>query len=424
MYLRPTDVGWRAGWRYGGILATTSVVARSAGSGQTGSSFYAPLVIAQRAGGRRAFGYAHIAGLAATCSYASYTRRTGQLSGALFTFLRTMRLDALDDTSDDTMILRSHTILRMVVVVTAASAIAVRRPLSFESVARHIFGAGIVGRQIDLSLDLVDYVLLLDKIVVRSSERFSNQSGLLCEMEKVYRIRTKRKVCLSVWAKFLSQLYSQSMNLLPHNDNVCNWSGSQLVNTSARCAKRKMLHDVNCKARIRFVLSCPNTEYSCRIRATAYNAQDNYTGMSVVRVIVHHISLYTKLCLHALTRLTLHLRLAHLIELYKSIHRNSPTCSNLMQYIRSRLEFSEPFPPLYRLSDRLYFKLYLPISRSTSEQPQHRYNLHKTLWSYKVSANFEIYSYRVYRHRMRGSTIVNVIAQQPFDPATRRCEEK
>lgn len=61
------------------------------------------------------------------------------------------------------------------------------------------------------------------------------------------------------------------------------------------------------------------------------------------------------------------------------------------------------------------------FSRSTSEQPQHRYNLHKTLWQREVSANFEIYSHRVYRHRAKGSAIVNVIAQQPpFHPTTLR----
>ncbi|KYM75578.1 Alkaline phosphatase, tissue-nonspecific isozyme [Atta colombica] len=35
----------------------------------------------------------------------------------------------------------------------------------------------------------------------------------------------------------------------------------------------------------------------------------------------------------------------------KFVCLNSPTWSNLMQYIRSRLEFSEPFPQLYCLSD-------------------------------------------------------------------------
>lgn len=74
-----------------------------------GPRFYAPLVIARRAGCRRAFGCAHIASPAATSSHA---RRAGQLSGTLFTFSRTARLDALGDTSDDTMIHRSRTILR------------------------------------------------------------------------------------------------------------------------------------------------------------------------------------------------------------------------------------------------------------------------------------------------------------------------
>jgi len=92
--------GWRASSR-----------GRSGGRGRLDrSSFYVPLVIARRAGCRRVFGYAHIAGLATTCSH---TRRVSQLSGALFTSSRTMRLDALSDTSDDTMIFRSpHTILR------------------------------------------------------------------------------------------------------------------------------------------------------------------------------------------------------------------------------------------------------------------------------------------------------------------------
>lgn len=69
----------------------------------------------------------------------------------------------------------------------------------------------------------------------------------------------------------------------------------------------------------------------------------------------------------------------------------------------------------------LAVRLYLSISRSTSEQPQRRYNLHKTLRPYEVSANFEIYSHRVYRHRAKGSAIVNVIAlQPPFDSVTLR----
>lgn len=67
----------------------------------------------------------------------------------------------------------------------------------------------------------------------------------------------------------------------------------------------------------------------------------------------------------------------------------------------------------------LVIELYLSISRSTSEQPQHCYNLHKTLWQCEVSANFEIYSHRVYRHCAKGSAIINVIVQQPlFDPTT------
>ncbi|EGI60483.1 hypothetical protein G5I_11309 [Acromyrmex echinatior] len=441
--------------------------------------------------------------------------------------------------------------------------------------SRYIFGAGIVGRQIDLSLDLVDgirssereqptggssvcttfshhaeqhilttsttrdcelprigspripatrdssrrragnYVFLLDKMIV---ERFSNQSRilskslnlcieyrsekqfcqwkvsygqktafhglqkLLCEMEKVCQIRIKRIVCWFVWAKlFWANCEHKSML---HNNNVCNWSESQLVNTIARCAKRSQLLYLVASYQWNSV-SSPTTEYSCRIRATAYNAQDNYTGMSVVRIddgARFDIVLFTKLChvycLYALTRLTLHLRLAHLIgkaHIYRTpiYFRNSPTCSNLMQYIRSRLEFSEPFPQLYCLSDcglcasigatirmkrgatardgsnvtswsaltsfalqiprcyislliklatfraqhtkhfiflftflvdklfqdkqrKSYINYILPISRSTSEQPQHRYNLHKTLWPYEVSVNFEIYSYRFY----------------------------
>jgi len=47
-----------------------------------------------------------------------------------------------------------------------------------------------------------------------------------------------------------------------------------------------------------------------------------------------------------------------------------------------------------------YVAPYLSVhfSLSMSEQPQCRYNLHKTLWPRQLSANLEIYSRQVYRH--------------------------
>lgn len=45
--------------------------------------------------------------------------------------------------------------------------------------------------------------------------------------------------------------------------------------------------------------------------------------------------------------------------------------------------------------------IFLYISRSMSEQPQCRYNLHKTLQPSEVSMKFEIYSHWVYRYRAK-----------------------
>lgn len=65
------------------------------------------------------------------------------------------------------------------------------------------------------------------------------------------------------------------------------------------------------------------------------------------------------------------------------------------------------FPPEF------FCWIFLYISRSMSEQPQRRYNLHKTLRPCEVSTKFGIYSHWVYRHRAKESAIVNVIARQP-----------
>lgn len=87
-----------------------------------------------------------------------------------------------------------------------------------------------------------------------------------------------------------------------------------------------------------------------------------------------------------------------------------------------RLFSLPPTLPFLSLFFLLLDHTFLYISRSASEQPQRRYNSHKTLWPCEVSANFEIYSRRVYRHGARESTIVNVIAQQQFGPVTSRDE--
>ncbi|KYN13760.1 hypothetical protein ALC57_14053 [Trachymyrmex cornetzi] len=174
------------------------------------------------------------------------------------------------------------------------------------------------------------------KVSYGQKTAFHSLQKLLCEMEKVCQIKIKRIVCL-----FL------------HNDTVCNWSESQLVNTIARCAKWSQLLYLVVFYRWNSV-SSPNTEYSCRIRVTAYNAQDNYTGMAVVRTddgARFDIVLFTKLC---------HVYMKHFILLFT--------------FLVDKFCWDK--------KKKSYINYILPISRSTSEQPQHRYNLHKTLWIY------------------------------------------